>query len=118
MKKYLTLGSVVILKNGKKRLMIYGRRQIHAESKKIYDYVGCLYPEGNISAEYSFMFNNEDIEKVYFIGYEDEEENEFQKVLKSVDEDLKYESENETNNANEEESKVEKKQINNEVIFK
>jgi hypothetical protein len=86
MNKYLPIGSVVLLKDGKKRLMVYGRRQIHAESKKMYDYVGCLYPEGNISPEYSFMFNHEDIIDIFFIGFKDEEEKEFQEVLRSADE--------------------------------
>lgn len=89
MKKLLSIGSIVLLKDGKKKLMIYGRKQLHVGTNKKYDYVGCLYPEGNISIEYSFMFNNEDIEEVYFIGYKDEEEIEFQKVLSSEDEDTK-----------------------------
>ena len=48
MKKYKPLGSVVLLKNGTKRVMIYGRKQILASTGELFDYVACLYPEGNI----------------------------------------------------------------------
>ena len=81
MRKYLQLGSVVLLKKGAKRIMIYGRRQIAVETKLIYDYVACFYPEGNISEEYTFLFNHEDIDIIIFKGYEDEEDVQFQKVI-------------------------------------
>ena len=31
---------------------------VRGAATKRYDYIGCLYPEGNISVEYSFLFNN------------------------------------------------------------
>ena len=43
--KYLPLGSIVLLKGAKKRLMIYGRKQKEADTDEIWDYIGCLYPE-------------------------------------------------------------------------
>jgi len=49
MKKYLPIGSIVLLKNGNKKIMIYGRRQIQVTSGKIFDYVACFYPEGNVN---------------------------------------------------------------------
>ena len=39
MKKYLPIGSVVLLKEGKKRLMIYGIKQIDINTKIEYDYI-------------------------------------------------------------------------------
>ncbi|MFR4915477.1 MAG: DUF4176 domain-containing protein [Coprococcus phoceensis] len=77
MKKYKPLGSVVLLKNGTKRVMIYGRKQILASTGELFDYVTCLYPEGNIGAEYTFLFNDDDIEEVIFEGYSDKEDLEF-----------------------------------------
>lgn len=62
--KWLPLGSVVILKNGSKPLMIFGRKQINVKTQKEFDYVGCLWPEGNIASDFNFFFNNEDIEKI------------------------------------------------------
>ena len=72
--KYLPLGSIVLLKGAKKRLMIYGRKQKEADTDEIWDYIGCLYPEGNIRVDQNFLFNHEQIEKVYCVGYIDEEE--------------------------------------------
>lgn len=77
MKDYLPIGSVVMLQGGQKRVMIYGRKQIQKETQKEWDYIGCLYPEGNISEEYMYLFNHENIEKVYFLGFQDEEEFQF-----------------------------------------
>lgn len=81
MKEYLPIGSIVLLNNGTKRIMIYGRKQISMDTGEIYDYVACFYPEGNISQEYTFLFNNEDIREVLFRGFSDEENEEFLKVL-------------------------------------
>jgi len=74
MKPYLPIGSVVILKNGKKKIMIYGRRQRRVTDEIEYDYIACLYPEGNIGEDYMYLFNHEDIETVVSRGYSDAEE--------------------------------------------
>ena len=42
----LPIGSVVTLKEGKKKLMIIGRIQENEKTKKLYDYAGCQWPEG------------------------------------------------------------------------
>ena len=81
MKEYLPIGTIVLLKNGSKKVMIYGRKQIATENGQEFDYVACLYPEGNINDDFTFLFNNENIDKIIFKGYSDEEEVEFQKVL-------------------------------------
>ena len=81
--KYLPLGSVVILKNAKKRLMITGFCVIPNDDKsKIFDYSGCLYPEGIISTDQTALFNHNQIERIYAIGYSDEEEKKFKQQLK------------------------------------
>ena len=75
MKNFLPIGSVVILKNGQKKVMIYGRRQSRVtEPDKEYDYIACLYPEGNIDENYMYLFDHEDIDRVVFRGYSDAEE--------------------------------------------
>lgn len=79
MEKYLPIGSVVQLQGGTKRVMIYGRNQQQIDTDQVWDYIACLYPEGNISEEYMYLFNHEQIEKVYFIGFQDTEEFEFRK---------------------------------------
>lgn len=80
--KYLPLGSVVILKNGKKRIMITGFCVTAGEDKKIYDYTGCLYPEGYISSEKMLVFDHSDIQRIYCIGLSDDEEKQFKVKLK------------------------------------
>lgn len=78
MKNYLPIGSIVILKNGKKKVMIYGRRQSRiTEPDKEYDYIACLYPEGNINEDYMYLFDHESIAEVIFRGYSDAEEESF-----------------------------------------
>ena len=77
MDKYLPIGSVVLLKNGRKKIMIYGRKQMHVETGEAWDYLACLYPEGNINEEFMYLFNHDQIDKVYYLGYEDEEEKRF-----------------------------------------
>lgn len=48
--------------------MIYGRKQKHLESNKEYDYIACLYPEGNLRADKCVFFNNEDIAEIIHRG--------------------------------------------------
>jgi len=81
MKEYYPIGTVVVLIDGEKPIMIYGRKQIHAESGVVYDYVACLYPEGNLSNEYTYLFNHDQIQEVLFTGYVSDAETEFLKVL-------------------------------------
>lgn len=77
-KKYLPIGTVVMLKNGKKRVMITGFCSSDIENKeRIYDYNGCLYPEGYLSPNQVFLFDHEQIDKIYYLGYSDEEEMSF-----------------------------------------
>lgn len=71
----LPIGSVVLLKNGTKRVMIIGVCQMETgEEKKLWDYVGCAYPEGFIGGNRNFLFNEDQVERLYAIGYQDEEQ--------------------------------------------
>lgn len=66
----LPIGSVVRLTGATKCTMIYGVRQWSMEHEKEFDYIGVLWPEGNIGGETQILFNHEDIEAVEFRGYE------------------------------------------------
>ena len=82
--KFLPIGSVVKLKNGQKRLMITGFLQMEQDEngqKNIWDYSGCLYPEGMLESGKSLLFNHNQIDKIYHFGYSDNEEKEFKKIL-------------------------------------
>lgn len=74
---YLPIGTVIYLKGIEKRLMIYGRKQIHIETGREFDYIGCLYPEGYINDEYVLFFNSDQIEKVDYKGLSDQENIDF-----------------------------------------
>ncbi len=83
--KYLPIGSVVLLKGGKKRAMITGFCSVAQENQeKIYDYSGCVYPEGYLSSNQVCLFDHEQIEQIYFVGYEDDEEVIFKEKLNKI----------------------------------
>ena len=77
-KDLLPIGSIVLLKDGEKRLMINGIMQSDASGNgQEYDYLGILYPEGHIGDQFQYLFNHEDVVKVHFRGFEDIERQEF-----------------------------------------
>lgn len=77
-KELLPIGTIVRLKNGEKKLMIIGVKQSNMdENGKEYDYIGVLYPEGHLGVEFQYLFNHDDIEEIFFNGYEDPERTDF-----------------------------------------
>lgn len=75
----LPIGSVVLLKDAKKRVMIIGR--VQECNQKLYHYSGVLFPEGYYNNENMIVFNNSDIDTIYFIGLQDEEEFAFRDAI-------------------------------------
>ena len=76
-RQLLPIGSVVLLKCGRKKVMIYGVKQTDKSSGIEYDYISVLYPEGNMGEAGQFLFNHSDIDEIYFRGCEDEERDRF-----------------------------------------
>lgn len=76
------IGSVVKLKEGIRPLMIFGIKQTNLETNEEYDYIGVLYPEGNMGDKTQFLFNHEDIEEVISKGYTDETWEDFIKRMR------------------------------------
>ena len=73
MNTILPIGSVVLLKNATKPIMIFGYMQKSAVvPDQMADYIGVPYPEGNLDIRAQFGFQMTDIEKVLFEGYRDE----------------------------------------------
>lgn len=70
------IGSVVLLKNSEAKLMVMGYCQSleSGEDAKIYDYCGCLFPSGYESPDQVYLFDHEQVESIYFLGYQDEEQ--------------------------------------------
>ena len=83
MEKVLAIGSVLYLKEGSQKLMVLNRGpQIELDGKaQMFDYSGCVYPVGLV-AEQVFYFNADNIDKVLFEGYSDEDEARFQELYK------------------------------------
>ena len=82
MKQLLPIGSVVLLQEATKSLMIIGTMQVDEDGNK-YDYIACVFPEGYLDEETFFMFNHEDIETVQFIGYINAESQAYIQLLKN-----------------------------------
>lgn len=84
--KFLPLGTVVMLKGASKRLMITGFCTMAAEEAEgvMYDYSGCMYPEGIISSDQTALFNHDQIEKIYHMGLVDQEEKDFKVKLSQL----------------------------------
>ncbi len=76
-KELLPIGSVVLLEGGQKRVMVFGVKQTNRDDNLEYDYIGVMYPEGNVEEVGQFLFNHEDIDQVFFRGFEDPEREEF-----------------------------------------
>ncbi len=84
--KFLPIGTVVMLKGGTKRLMITGFcAMTEGNTEKMWDYSGCIYPEGTLTSKQTCLFDHSQIEKIYYLGLsEDKEEKEFKQKLKEV----------------------------------
>ena len=89
--KYLPLGTVVLLKGGKKEIMILSYcivptgktfdKNGEVKDLKMFDYGACAYPEGMITSDQLFAFNHDQIDKVCHIGYQSDAGKEFTKRL-------------------------------------
>ena len=69
MKNLLPIGSVVTLTDATKKIMIIGTDVKLEDDDTIYNYVGVPFPEGNIGSDVLFLFQNDDIENVDFVGF-------------------------------------------------
>ncbi len=84
--KYLPIGTVVLLEGAKKRVMITGFCAIEKNNpNKVWDYSGCIYPEGFLNSNQTCLFNHSKIEKISYLGLaDDEEEKMFKNKLKKI----------------------------------
>lgn len=78
MKEIIPIGSIVYLKNGSQKLMILNRgcKLQQNDEEVFFDYSAAIYPLG-MNPEKIYYFNQEDIDKVVFEGYRDEDEERF-----------------------------------------
>jgi len=98
--KFLPIGSVVLLKGGKKEVMImsycilptgeaYDKNGKTDVKGKMFDYGGCFYPEGMVRSDQLFAFNHDQIDRVCYKGYVTERYTELSKILNEGYDDIK-----------------------------
>jgi len=71
----LPIGTIVYLKEGSQKLMILNRGVTIEQNGEsvLFDYSAAFYPMG-LNPEQLFYFNRDDVDKVVYKGYSDEEE--------------------------------------------
>lgn len=80
--KFLPIGTVVMLKEAKRPIMITSYCVFAVATKKeVYDYGGCFYPVGILDPNLIQAFNHNQIEKVLYMGYETDEHKKFSEGL-------------------------------------
>ena len=75
-KKELPIGTVVMLVGGSKKVMITGYRSKNADADKVFDYNGCVFPEGLMENIYC-LFDASQIEDVLYMGLECDEQKDY-----------------------------------------
>ena len=88
-----------MLKGGTKRVMITGFCAIAENDKnKMWDYSGCMFPEGFLTSKQTCLFDHEQIEHIYHLGLDDEEEKKFKETLNKLNLVLEKAKENQEKN--------------------
>lgn len=92
-KKFLPIGTVVLLKGGTKELMIisycifpagevYDKNgPVEDVGETMFEYGGCVYPEGMVTSDQLYAFNHDQIEKVLYRGYDTDKQKTISTVL-------------------------------------
>lgn len=83
-KEFLPIGSVVLLNEAKKKIMVIGIMQINVDDERMYDYMGVLFPEGYVGPASCFLFNKADIAEVVSEGYRCDDQNLFADAMENI----------------------------------
>lgn len=88
--RVLPIGTIVLLKGARKRVMIIGYCKYKGDdTSKVYDYVGCMYPEGYISPDTTALFDHEQIDAIFSLGFRNMVQYEFQQKLEKALDDMR-----------------------------
>lgn len=89
-RKYLPIGTIVKLKDIEKFAMISGYfPSSSSNAGYVWDYAAFPYPEGMIDNDKVIQFDNESIEKIIVMGYQDESQMAFIKVVSEKSDEIK-----------------------------
>ena len=100
--RFLPIGSVVLLKEATKPVMItsysiFGNANTTdgKTERKMYEYGGCIYPEGILDSNVSCAFDHDQIVEILHVGYETDRQKNLSTILNKGYEKYKekYESE-------------------------
>ena len=81
----MPIGTLVKIDTLEMKVMIIGYASVDKKNmNKIYDYCGCIYPEGVITSERNILFNHSDIKEILELGYSDEEQINWNNKMKSL----------------------------------
>ena len=78
---FLPLGSIVLLKDAKRYVVVIGYTVVEEGSKDVWDYLACAYPIGVVDSSKNLLFNKDQIKEVIFTGFRDEEGRKFRNKL-------------------------------------
>ena len=87
--RFLPIGTIVMLKNGTKEVMITSylvfSKEAASKNEKVemFEYGGCAYPEGILDTNTSLAFNHNQIDKIIHMGYINDRYKEISKALNS-----------------------------------
>ena len=99
--KFLPIGTVVILKGASKKIMVTGFMPLDSKNNEQYDYLACPFPEGYISSNEYLLFNHSQIDKIFYMGFENEESTDFNNVIhKFLEQENKTTISNNVENSN------------------
>lgn len=79
-KGLLPIGTVLLLNGGTKKVMVTGYYSKTKDDEKIYDYNGCIFPEGLMENLYC-LFNSNQIEEIFYKGLENDEMNDYTRKI-------------------------------------
>jgi len=86
----LPIGSVVLVGNSTKKVMIVGLCQKGGSDEvKLWDYAGVIFPEGYLDPNKLFLFNNDQVTRIFALGYQDAEQIEFKKKADAMMKELR-----------------------------
>ncbi len=86
-KGLLPIGTVVLLEGGTRKVMICGYSSKGDDDEKVYDYNGCIFPEGFLENIY-LLFNHDQIDEVCFIGYKTDEYEDY--INRDISSEVKF----------------------------
>ena len=91
--QFLPIGSVVRLKDSTADVMIAGYLPIgSSNSKYVWDYSGFKYPMGYVDNDEIYCFNQDQIEEIQALGYQDKEQFAFFENLDMMAEEIRLQA--------------------------